>query len=61
MSYDVAALPFQAHANYGTWSIDFELNILSLRHNDNYIVNLNGQLYKLFYPYTSILKGIHDV
>ena len=25
MSYDVAALPFQAHANYGTWSIDFGL------------------------------------
>ena len=23
MSYDVAALPFQAHDNYGTWSIDF--------------------------------------
>ena len=23
MSNDVAALPFQAHANYGTWSIDF--------------------------------------
>ena len=23
MSCDVAALPFQAHANYGTWSIDF--------------------------------------
>ena len=22
MSSDVAALPFQAHANYGTWSID---------------------------------------
>ena len=25
MSCDVAALPFQAQANYGTWSIDFEL------------------------------------
>ena len=23
MSYDVVALQFQAHANYGTWSIDF--------------------------------------
>ena len=23
MSCDVAALPFQANANYGTWSIDF--------------------------------------
>ena len=23
MSFEVAALPFQAHANYGTWSIDF--------------------------------------
>ena len=22
MSCEVAALPFQAHANYGTWSID---------------------------------------
>ena len=24
MSCNVAALPFQAHANYGTWSIDFD-------------------------------------
>ena len=23
MSCEVAALPFQAHAKYGTWSIDF--------------------------------------
>ena len=23
MSCEVAALPFQAHANYWTWSIDF--------------------------------------
>ena len=23
MSYEVAGLPFQAHANYGTWSINF--------------------------------------
>ena len=23
MSCEVAAHPFQAHANYGTWSIDF--------------------------------------
>ena len=23
MSCEVAALPFQAHANYGTWSKDF--------------------------------------
>ena len=27
MSCDVAALPFQAHANYGTWSIDFSAKI----------------------------------
>ena len=24
MSSEVAALSFQAHANYGTWSIDFD-------------------------------------
>ena len=24
MSCEVAALPFQVHANYGTWSIDFD-------------------------------------
>ena len=24
MSCEVAALPFQAHANFGTWSIDFK-------------------------------------
>ena len=23
MSYEVASLPFQVHANYETWSIDF--------------------------------------
>ena len=23
ISYEVALIPFQAHANYGTWSIDF--------------------------------------
>ena len=28
MSFDVAALPFQAHANYGTWSIDFGTKFL---------------------------------
>ena len=27
MSYDVAALTFQAHANYGTWSIDFNYKL----------------------------------
>ena len=26
MSCEVAALPFKAHANYGTWSIDFGSN-----------------------------------
>ena len=28
MSYEVAALSFQAHTNYGTWSIDFDTNIV---------------------------------
>ena len=26
MSFKMAALPFQAHANFGTWSIDFDRN-----------------------------------
>ena len=26
MSCEVAALPFQAQAKYGTWSIDFDVN-----------------------------------
>ena len=26
MSCGGAALPFQAHANYGTWSIDFDIS-----------------------------------
>ena len=30
---DVAALPFQAHANYETWSIDFGQRKLIKRHN----------------------------
>ena len=28
MLLEVAALPFQAHANNGTWTIDFERNLL---------------------------------
>ena len=28
MSCEMAELPFQAHANYGTWSIDFDPYIL---------------------------------
>ena len=30
MQCDVAALPFQAHAKYGTWSIDFACGYLTL-------------------------------
>ena len=26
-SCDVAALPFQANVNYGTWSIDFDISM----------------------------------
>ena len=37
MSCDVVALPFQAHANYGTWSLDFDLNYPITR----------GRLYKV--------------
>ena len=28
MSFEVAELPFQAQANYGTWSIDFDNNLV---------------------------------
>ena len=31
MPCEVAALPFQAHANYGTWSIDFGATDLQAR------------------------------
>ena len=31
MSCDVAVLPYQAHANYETWSIDFAGNKLLLK------------------------------
>ena len=39
MSCDVAALPFQAHAKYGTWSIDFAQNlyIINTIHNIKFI------------------------
>ena len=30
MLYEVAALPFQAHANYGTCSIDFDLQLAKI-------------------------------
>ena len=33
MSCEVAALSFQANANYGTWSIEFE-NLLSQPNNN---------------------------
>ena len=29
MSGDAAALSFQAHGNYGNWSIDFDIYILA--------------------------------
>ena len=31
MACDVAALPFQAHANYGAWSIDMDCALFLLR------------------------------
>ena len=30
MSCEVAAFPFQLHANYGTWSIDFDCDSIKL-------------------------------
>ena len=33
MSCDVAVLNFQAHANYGTWSIDFDSNKIQALNN----------------------------
>ena len=30
MSCDVVGLPFKAHTNYGTWSIDFDSDYLKL-------------------------------
>ena len=33
MSCEVAALPIQAKANYGTWSIDFVCNTKKRNHN----------------------------
>ena len=39
MSCEVIALPFEAHANYGTWSIDFVSNIeiAILEKNNNWM------------------------
>ena len=39
MSCYVAAPPFQAHANYGTWSIDFERNPSSQQQKDYLLEN----------------------
>ena len=49
MSCEVAALQFQAHANYGTWSIDFYVQYIKVKGSilrniqitciwDNYVV-----------------------
>ena len=40
MSCEVAALPFQAHANYRIWSIDFDLDSSFLFHFDT----INGKV-----------------
>ena len=40
MSCEMAALPFQAHANYGTWSIDFDLNKSDFVFNKNFVIML---------------------
>ena len=39
MSCEVAALPFQAYANYETWSIDFE------QEDINYMSNISFHLF----------------
>ena len=36
MSCEVAALPFQAHGNYVTWSIDFGINPIA---SNKYLLN----------------------
>ena len=33
MSCEVAALLFQAHANYGTWSVDFAIRFLLFKNS----------------------------
>ena len=50
MSYDVTALPFQAHANYGTWSIDFDQNVT--------VIAILAFLLLLSYNYCSILFSL---
>ena len=49
MSCEVAALPYQAHANYRTWSIDFG------------VYNINRGNYKFKYNFTTnflkVFKG----
>ena len=48
MSCKVAALPFQALANYGNWSIDFDDNrIIALENNNTLLRKL--MLYKIYF------------
>ena len=58
MSCDVAALPFEAHANYGTWSIDFEyaLVILYLPQALNLIINIKIILIQ-YSPHINLIKS----
>ena len=45
MSCDVAALPFLAHANYGTWLIEFSVMIIRfilLKRNNPYNINIKS-------------------
>ena len=47
MSCEVAALPFQANTNYGTWSIEFEysklyINILYENNSKIFFISKKG-------------------
>ena len=53
MSCEVAALPFQAHANYGTWSIDFAIGFFAIKRISTFIFRVK--------IYWTIKKGLKPV
>ena len=55
----MAALPFQAHVNYGTWSIEFDMYVLDLRLHDFFLYKIVN-LFKLLRHLNSTADGFDN-
>ena len=53
MSCEVAALPFQAHANYGTWSKDIDYESWNYLHKTEMSKKFSICIHKVIYIFDS--------